>query len=88
MTRGWLNTPLKPAVHTLHTLIKFVVEKSICHGSNSLRIIRMLRVMPDGPWEKVGIDLFEFNAKWYAIFIDCYSSWMESPALFLMNGRV
>ena len=29
-------------------------------------------VLPEGLWEEEGTDLFEFEGKWYAIFIDYY----------------
>ena len=35
-------------------------------------------VLPEGPWEEVGTDLFEFEGKWYALFIDYYSRWIET----------
>jgi transposase InsO family protein len=33
--------------------------------------------LPERPWEKLGMDFFELNNKWYLLIIDYYSRWIE-----------
>lgn len=37
--------------------------------------------MPSHPWEKVGVDLFEFNRSHYLIIVDYYSKFFETALL-------
>lgn len=36
---------------------------------------------PSRPWERLGMDLFEYNGKTYLIVVDYYSRWVEIKAL-------
>lgn len=43
--------------------------------------------LPEGPWKEIGTDLFEFEGKQYAIFIDYYSRWIEVTSLANSTGK-
>lgn len=38
--------------------------------------------LPSRPWQKVCIDLFKLNNKWYVVLIDYYSKFMEMETLY------
>jgi len=37
--------------------------------------------LPDGPWEELACDLFEFQGKHYLVIIDYYSRWIDAIPL-------
>ena len=43
--------------------------------------------LPARPWQKIGLDLFEFNSNQYLIAVDYYSRWIEVEKLHVANSR-
>ncbi|XP_055918444.1 uncharacterized protein K02A2.6-like [Eupeodes corollae] len=43
--------------------------------------------LPDYPWQKVTMDLFKLENKWYIIITDCYSRYFEVEELVRMRMR-
>lgn len=42
--------------------------------------------LPEGPWQEIATDLFEFEGRNYALFIDYYSRWIEVVELRNQTG--
>lgn len=73
---------------SLNKEVKEMVEScNICIKNQRMRFSPLKpSVLPEGPWEEVGTDLFEFEGKWYAIFIDYYSRWIETVEMRSQTG--
>lgn len=67
---------------------KMVLE---CETCEKLRIPRKESLIPtplsDGPWRKVGADLFEFQQKSYILWVDYYSRYVEVVQLHKTDSK-
>ena len=43
--------------------------------------------IPDIPWSKIGIDLFEFKGQHYLISVDYFSKWPEVNKLYNLSTK-
>lgn len=63
----------------LSTQIKLTVENCprCIQEKHNVKEPLLLEQMPSRAWQKIGIDLFKYEDKWYIVFIDYYSSFIE-----------
>ena len=47
----------------------------------------ILSLFPELPWQKIGMDLFEWKKVTYLIIIDCYSQFIEVAKLNRMTAK-
>ncbi|XP_056006744.1 uncharacterized protein K02A2.6-like [Ostrea edulis] len=52
-----------------------------CQQRENLRENLIPHEVPDRPWSKIAMDLFEFCGNQYLISVDCYSKWPEIAKL-------
>ena len=43
--------------------------------------------LPSRPWEKIGLDLFEFEGKSYLVAVDYFSRWIEIEKLSISSSN-
>ena len=64
-------------------IAKICSECSICnrHKNNNQHEPLIQHEIPERPWQKVGIDLFEYKTKDYVLVVDYYSKFIETRVL-------
>ncbi|XP_026687288.1 uncharacterized protein K02A2.6-like [Diaphorina citri] len=67
----------------------FIINCETCNKfkPNNVKEPLIAHEVPTHPWEKVGVDLFEFDRCHYLILVDYYSKFFETALLHSTNSR-
>jgi hypothetical protein len=70
--------------HIFHIFPQF--NWLFCHNFHIIQSLTQHEI-PDRPWEKPGVDLFEFRNKNYLVTVDYYSSFFEVDRLYKTTSK-